>query len=130
MMITAVKLYILEQPGQMANGLKLVQLPNLLRIQYTPPIVAVDPAAATSLYRSLHGPGRQRSLHHQYDARSTGGVAQPGDGRRVPSTREHLTRNCTKARAGCIRRPAGSATSTTACGILQARTAPACRCLR
>jgi L-alanine-DL-glutamate epimerase-like enolase superfamily enzyme len=35
MKITDVKLYVLEQPGQKANGLKLVQVPNLLRIQYT-----------------------------------------------------------------------------------------------
>ena len=35
MKITDVKLYVLEQPNQKANGLKLVQVPDLLRIQYT-----------------------------------------------------------------------------------------------
>jgi L-alanine-DL-glutamate epimerase-like enolase superfamily enzyme len=35
MKITDVKLYVLEAPGQKANGLKLVQVPNLHRIQYT-----------------------------------------------------------------------------------------------
>ena len=35
MKITAVKLYILEHPDRKGSGHKLVQVPNLRRIQYT-----------------------------------------------------------------------------------------------
>ena len=35
MKITAVKLLALERPGQKGNTPKLVQVPNLRRIQYT-----------------------------------------------------------------------------------------------
>ena len=35
MKITAVKLHVLEMPGQASHALKLVQVPNLRRIQYT-----------------------------------------------------------------------------------------------
>lgn len=35
MKITAVKLYVLEDPAQKGRGLQLVQVPNLRRIQYT-----------------------------------------------------------------------------------------------
>ena len=102
MKIAEVRLLILENPAQPERNLRLVQVPNLLRIQYT------HSASAGS------NPARQHILEVTTDTGITSRCTTT-----MQPHQAQLLRN--QVVGGSISRPAGSATSTTACGTLRAK---------
>ena len=96
MKITAVKLYILEHPDRKDSGHKLVQVPNLRRIQYTHKGLPSDqPAQQTFIQVETDAgiTGRCTTTMSPYTGRDFAGA---GVGRRIHWIGENYTRCCTK----------------------------------